>query len=546
LQGVIVLVEQGIALLLFRQLAVVLVSWLARRAAGLPVLRHHPERVAAAALYIRRRISYLMLLLFAGAAAFDAYVLFYLRQDLVDYMRGLLPHFSSDVWRSFAKRVGAVVLVGMGIRLVSGWLRLGLAAAGKRTDLFARAQITEAEVKTLLGRLDGIRRYGAIILFAWAAALLLGAPESLIHGLSTVLRVYLIIALSRLGVIVAVLVVQGADYLAQRYLVAETAGKIHEQLRSLKPLLIRSIEYIVYVSAASLVLLQLEVTARYAAYGPRAVELIGIFLMSRVFIAVINLLLDRLLLVRRDLDDYQWQQRLTLTPLIRSVCKYAVVFTAIIIGMSVCGINTTPILAGLGGAGIIIGLGAQPVINDFVSGLFILFENVYLVGDYVEIGNARGIVEGIDVRTTRVRGDPGGEIFVLRNGQINNVISFSKAYVYAVVDIGVDYEEDLSRMFALLEQIGRDHAAKDSGVIEPARVKGVQSFAQGHVVVRMVVKAKPGQHGPVGRQYRRMVKDAFDREGIEMPFARQVIHLAGDNAAGGAAASLKTPLTGDS
>jgi moderate conductance mechanosensitive channel len=176
-----------------------------------------------------------------------------------------------------------------------------------------------------------------------------------------------------------------------------------------------------------------------------AIEIIGIFFLSRLILAVFNLVMDRMFLVRRDHNDYQWQQRLTLVPLIKSVCKYIIFFTAVLLSLSAWGVNTTPVLAALGGAGIVVGLGAQPVINDLVSGLFILFENVYLVGDYVEIGTARGIVEGIDIRTTRVRGDPGGEIYVIRNGQINNVNSYSKGYVYAIVNVGVDYGEDRGR-----------------------------------------------------------------------------------------------------
>ena len=85
------------------------------------------------------------------------------------------------------------------------------------------------------------------------------------------------------------------------------------------------------------------------------------------------------------------------------------------------GIDTTPVLAGSGGIGLIVGLGAQPVINDLVSGLFVLFENLYLVGDVVQIGKATGIVEAIDIRTTRIRDDPGGQLHIIRNGQINDV-----------------------------------------------------------------------------------------------------------------------------
>jgi small-conductance mechanosensitive channel len=526
-QGLTVLLEEGLALVVLALVALVVLGWLARRAAALPLLRRYPAQIAAAARQLRGLVGRATLVLFLGAAAFNAYLLFYLHADVPVYMRELVPRLGADTLSALGKRAGYTLLLGYGVHLASGWIARGLAAVRTRKAAFARAQIGEADMETLLARLDDVRRHGAILFFLWAASVLLDLPPVISRVLLTVLHIYLIVGVSRLSVILAVVLVQVADYLAQRYLVGETASEMHEQIRALKTLLTRSLEYIFYVSAASLALMQVDSTAHYATYGPVAVEIIGIFFLSRVIIAVFNLLMDRMFLVRRDLNDYQWQQRQTLVPLFKSVCKYMVFFTAVLLSLAAWGVNTTPVLAALGGAGIVVGLGAQPVINDLVSGLFILFENVYLVGDYVEIGKARGIVEGIDIRTTRVRGDPGGEIYVIRNGQINNVNSYSKDYVYAIVNVGVDYGEDLGRVFALLEEVGKTQAAESPRVLAPAEIMGVQKFDPGAMMVRVVIKSRPGQHGPVARQYRRMIKDAFDRAGIEMPFASTVVSLRG-------------------
>jgi len=239
------------------------------------------------------------------------------------------------------------------------------------------------------------------------------------------------------------------------------------------------------------------------------------------------LLVDTLLLVRGELYDIQWQQRLTLTPLIKSTVRYVILFGAFLIGLGVLGFNTTPILAGIGGVGLIVGLGAQPVINDLVSGLFVLFENLYLVGDVVQIGKAIGVVQAIDIRTTRIRDDPGGQLHIIRNGQINDVINFSKEYVYAVVELRVDAAADLDQVFAILSEVGLAQQAANPDVLEPAEVMGLQEFDGTALIVRVVIKAKPARQGVVGRAYRKLIKEAFAREGIAtVPY--QVVMVRSD------------------
>jgi small conductance mechanosensitive channel len=121
-------------------------------------------------------------------------------------------------------------------------------------------------------------------------------------------------------------------------------------------------------------------------------------------------------------------------PMVKSFASAIVWFAAIVLMLNVVGINPFPLLAGAGILGIVIGFGAQPVINDVTSGLFILFENIFLVGDYIEVGAARGTVEAIQLRTTRLR-DPNGALHIVRNGQLSGIVNFSKSYTFAVVEV---------------------------------------------------------------------------------------------------------------
>jgi small conductance mechanosensitive channel len=193
-----------------------------------------------------------------------------------------------------------------------------------------------------------------------------------------------------------------------------------------------------------------------------------------------------------------------------------------VLTLNALSLNVTPILAGAGIATVVIGLSAQPLINDIVSGFFILFENMFLVGDYIETGDARGVVEAIDIRTTRIR-DPDGQQHILRNGQINDIVSFSKKYTFAVVQVGVAYESDLDHDYAVLKQAGIDLKLNDKNVIAPTEVQGLQDFGASELTIRTVTRVKPGRHLQVERDYRKLVKEAFDREGIEIPFAQRVI-----------------------
>src|SRR5207342_3255972 len=128
------------------------------------------------------------------------------------------------------------------------------------------------------------------------------------------------------------------------------------------------------------------------------------------------------------------QKERTLVPLLHSTCQYVLYFGAGVAMLRALDVDTTPILAGAGILGLGVGLGAQSLVTDVVSGFFILFETQYLVGDYVQVGDAAGIVEEVSLRVTKIR-DGKGKLYIIPNGQIKGVVSYSKGYVNAVVEV---------------------------------------------------------------------------------------------------------------
>ena len=273
---------------------------------------------------------------------------------------------------------------------------------------------------------------------------------------------------------------------------------------------------------ATLVIMQIGAIAALAGWGPRIIQVIGIVFMARVVKELITFLLEESMLRKADLTPQQKQRRATMVPLFSSMMTYAIYFVAGVAILKVFSINPTPILAGAGIAGLAVGLGAQNLIDDMVSGFFILFEEHFLVGDFIQIGDATGVVESIDLRTTRIR-DNAGRHHIIRNGQIIDLVHYSKDYTNAVVEVGVAYESDLNRVFDVLKSTGEELKAENGMVLEATLVKGLDNFGESELLIRTVTRVKPGCHLQVERDMRKRIKDAFDAHGIEIPYARRVL-----------------------
>jgi small conductance mechanosensitive channel len=346
--------------------------------------------------------------------------------------------------------------------------------------------------------------------FATIGCLLLDLPPWCGAVLAAVTRIYAIIAIGVLVLRATAVVVDTCDGLSHRY--AERRGWLafYDHLRPLVPLLRRCLELALYVSIASLVLNELPAFGGLAAYGPLLVQVIGIFFIGRVVIEVGNLLIGHWMLGGEGLDDLERRRRATIVPLARSMFRAGCWFAIVVLGLTVLGFNTVPFLAGAGVLGMVVGFGAQSLISDVVSGFFILFENVYLVGDVVEAGGASGTVEAIEFRTTRIR-DNEGRLHIIRNGDVKQVVNYSKEFTCAVVAFDVGYDTDLQRVFATVAACGERLKAEDPDVLAPVAVDGISDFAGSSLKIRASVRVKPGRHEAIAAKLRLLLKEAFDQ-----------------------------------
>jgi small conductance mechanosensitive channel len=178
--------------------------------------------------------------------------------------------------------------------------------------------------------------------------------------------------------------------------------------------------------------------------------------------------------------------------------------------LAALGFNPLPFLAGAGILGLVVGFGAQSLINDVVSGFFILFENTYLVGDVVEAGGGKGVVEAIEFRTTKIR-DRDGRVHVIRNGDVKDVINYSKEYTMAVVPVDIVYDADMRAVFSILREAGERFRVDNPDVLGETEIDGIVAFGTTTMTVRTSTRVKPGRHDAAAAALRFSIKEAFDR-----------------------------------
>ncbi len=480
-----------------------------------------PQRSQAARRFMRQLFVPLWILLVLIIVAKGAYLI-YQGADVGAVGREWLASITAEFRH--------VALLGMAqagcLVFMVAWfqrrMRLLLWSAEAWAKAFEQITANDEAVEGFFGSLAGILAKALWLVCLVLVVRLLNLPEPVSTLLFVATRIYLIVALGALLAKAVTVVVESLDALSGKYTDAGSPLRHYDRLRVLVPLLTRSLEAVIYVGAASLVALQVEAIADLAEWGPRLIQVIGVFFAARVLVELSELVSGRILQGRSDLDEGTRKRRETLLPVVKSAFRYTIYLVSVVLALSALELNPTPLLAGAGILGLVVGLGAQPLINDIVSGFFILFENLYLVGDFIETGSARGIVEVIDIRTTRIR-DPDGQQHILRNGQIGEIINYSKSYTHAVVDVGVAYDSDLDRVYSVLEKVGIEFAREHPDVLAPTKVEGLDGFGESELPVRTVTRVRPGTHNPVARELRRRIKVAFDEHDIEIPFARRVL-----------------------
>jgi len=249
------------------------------------------------------------------------------------------------------------------------------------------------------------------------------------------------------------------------------------------------------------------------------------FVLARKFMAS---LARRLTECATEQDRVETQKRVqTLTSLGRTVMGLTILIIAALVILGQLGISLGPILAAAGILGLAVGFGAQSLVKDVISGLFILIENQFNIGDVVQAGGVAGVVERSNLRVTVLR-DLEGKVHFVPNGQISVVSNMTKEWSRAVLDIGVAYKEDTDRVAEVITRVGEElKSDPDFGpkILEPLQIMGVDQFADSAVIIRVGIKTKPIEQWGIAREFRRRLKKAFDQESIEIPFPHITLYM---------------------
>ncbi|MBF2029388.1 MAG: mechanosensitive ion channel [Oscillatoriales cyanobacterium C42_A2020_001] len=466
---------------------------------------------------LRRTISTLLLGLCIGLCLLVLGVngvLIYQDKPVLGFYRDWLLRIPLEFWISLAIALFKCVSLLLLVKLSLPYLRRSLDWAYRHAQSNDQLVANDESIRKAFATLQRILSTSIWLLALILCASFLRLPGIIPEYLAIALKAYLAIAIGQLVVKATSVLLDTLDALSLRFASGDKGLRYYERFRHLVPALKKTLEYVLYVLIAQIIVREIAPISWLAEYADEIVQMIGIYFLCGVIIEFVNILLEDLVLKTDALTDLQHQRRLTIIPLFKSIVKYSLYFAAAVYILKLIGIDPGPILAGAGIVGIAIGFGAQNLINYVVCGFFILFENYYLVGDYIEAGkveerHVEGTVEAIKLRTTHIR-HPDGQLQIIRNGEIGAIVNYSKQYTYAKVEVPIPAHARLEEVYALIDEIGKQFQAECADVIEPTQVDGLENMGDDNLVLRTLTRVKPGKHLHTQRLLRAKLKQAFD------------------------------------
>ncbi|NLY80215.1 MAG: mechanosensitive ion channel family protein [Lysinibacillus sp.] len=258
-----------------------------------------------------------------------------------------------------------------------------------------------------------------------------------------------------------------------------------------------------------------------------SIKIVAIMVFSYIIVFIGKRIIARIFKLRMQSPlKYSERRQKTLLKLAQSVLSYVVYFSAIVGILSSLNINVAGLLAGAGIAGLAIGFGAQSLVKDVITGFFIIFENQFGVGDFVRINassSAEGTVTEIGLRTTKIVGFT-GEVYIIPNGQITDVVNFSINNSKAVIDMQVGIEANIEKIEKLINEYLKTLPEKYEELVSVPVFVGVQNVVGTEVTIRIVAETKPQQHYGIARIIRRDVKEILEKNGIPMAYQKMMIY----------------------
>jgi small conductance mechanosensitive channel len=262
---------------------------------------------------------------------------------------------------------------------------------------------------------------------------------------------------------------------------------------------------------------------RLAAHATNAILLLLIILAGVLLYQLVSRLLRRSL--KTAGGAVRTGKRRTVVPLVNSVLRYVIGFVVLVLGLHQLGIDYAAILAGAGVVGLAVGFGAQTLIRDFLSGFFLIFEDLIEVGDYIEVGPTEGTIESIGLRTTQLRSF-NGVLHTIPNGELTRLGNYNRGFCRAIVELQLPADRDAREIMRRIDEVAQAWAGDRSDIVLVApQVLGLFDLKASGVTVKIVVKVKPQTHWAAERELRVRLKEALAQDGIALPRPEQIVEI---------------------
>lgn len=256
------------------------------------------------------------------------------------------------------------------------------------------------------------------------------------------------------------------------------------------------------------------------------IKIIGILVLARIIIALVKRVTRRVVKNQKSRKPSSTiaNKAETIQTVTNSIAKYAIYFFAAMGILGVLGLGDVvgSMLAAAGISGIVVALGAQSLVKDIMSGMFMLFENQLTVGEYIKIGDHEGTVEAITLRTTTIIKFT-GESVTIPNGSIDTVINYSRGGHLAIIDMPISFDTDIELAGKIMHESGLDYMAAHDNILEEPRILGIIEFGDSEMVLRMIMRVAPLTHWETERALRKAIKEAFDKNGLAFPYPHRIV-----------------------
>ena len=216
------------------------------------------------------------------------------------------------------------------------------------------------------------------------------------------------------------------------------------------------------------------------------------------------------------------KRKKTVINLFKNIIKYIIAIIVIVLILNLYGVNTTSIIASIGVAGAVIGLAFQDILKDFLAGIFIIFDNAYAVGDWVEINGFKGEVISLGLKTTKVKAYT-GEVMILSNSSFNKVVNYNLNHTKLILTLPVAYNTKIEDLENILNGLKEEIVKKK--YVYSMELLGVDEFADSSINYAIMIDCAAMKHVGIKREVLKLIKVTFDKEGIEIPYQKIDINI---------------------